>query len=65
MLKNNLKTIRMKKSISQEKLAREVNISVRTIQNIEKNSSTDIETAIKIKRALECKDVEEIFILEK
>lgn len=61
MPKNNLKDLRMEKNLSQEKLARIIEVSVRTIQNIEKNSNTDIETAFKIKKALNCKNIEEIF----
>lgn len=61
MLKNNMKEIRKIRNITQEELAREIDVSVRTIQNIEKNSNTDILTAFKIKKALNTKSLEEIF----
>lgn len=61
---NNLKKIRNKLGISQEKLARLVNVSTKTIYRIENNESTDVKTAIKIAKILNT-TVEEIFIEEK
>lgn len=61
MVNNKIKELRKNKNLSQERLARKVDVSVRTIQNIEKNSNTDLETAFKIKKALEAKNIEEIF----
>lgn len=61
MVNNKIKELRKNKNLSQEGLARQVDVSVRTIQNIEKNSNTDLETAFKIKKALEAKNIEEIF----
>lgn len=62
MLKNNMKEIRKIRKITQEELAREIDVSVRTIQNIERTSNTDITTAYKIKKALKANTIEEIFI---
>lgn len=55
-----LKELRKKKNISQEKLARIVNVSSKTIYRIEKTKNTDVQTAIKIAKALNS-SVEEIF----
>jgi DNA-binding XRE family transcriptional regulator len=61
-MKNNLKKIRLQNEISQEKLARIVDVSLTTIQNIEnQNSEPKVILAIKIKKALNCKTVEELF----
>lgn len=55
-----LKYYRMKKGYSQEKLARAVDVSLRTIQNIERKNNTDVKTAIKISKVLEV-TIEELF----
>lgn len=61
-MKNYLKKFRNEKGISQEKLARIVDVSLNTIQNIEnKNYEPRIGLAIKIKRALNIKEIEELF----
>lgn len=59
-----LKFYREKKKITQEKLAREVEVSTRTIQNIEKTNKTDVSIAIRISKVLGY-TVEEIFDKEK
>lgn len=56
-----LKEYRLKKGITQEELARAINVSVRTIHNIEKTNKTDINTALKISKILGA-TVEEIFL---
>jgi len=62
-MQNNLKEIREKFGISQEKLAHKVDVTLGTIQNIEnKNYECSINTAIKIMKVLECKNIEDIFI---
>lgn len=64
-MKNNVKIKRQKLKISQEKLARLVDCTISTIQNIEnKNSDTSVYIAIKLKRALQCENVEELFIVD-
>lgn len=65
-LKNNIKLYREKMGISQEKLARLVDISLSQLRNIEKDRTEkpSIEVAIKIKRALNVNDIEELFIIE-
>lgn len=55
-----LKFYREKEKITQEKLAREVDVSTRTIQNIEKTNKTDVSIAIRIAKVLGY-TVEEIF----
>lgn len=55
-----LKYYREKKGYTQEKLAREIDVSLRTIQNIERKNNTDVQTALKISKVLEVK-IEEIF----
>lgn len=60
---NNLKIVRTNKNITQEKLARIVDVSLRTIQNIEnKNYEPGVYLALRIKKALNVKDIEELFI---
>ncbi len=59
-MKNKLKKKREEKKITQEQLARMVNVSNMTIYRIEKTLNTDVKTAIKIAKILEC-NVEEIF----
>lgn len=55
-----LKEYREKKGITQEQLAREINVSTRTIQNIERTNKTYVNIAIKISKVLGY-TVEEIF----
>lgn len=47
-----LKEWRIKKGLTQEQLARAIDVSLRTIYNIEKTNKTDIETALKISKIL-------------
>lgn len=62
---NNLKKIRNEQGITQEKLARIVDVSLNTIQNIEnKGFEPRITLAIKLKRALNVKNIEELFPVE-
>lgn len=64
-MKNKVKQIRLKKELSQEKLARIVDCTTSTIQNIEnKNYEPRIGLAIKLKRALQVENVEELFNLD-
>lgn len=61
-MKNNLKAIRLEKNVTQEKLARIVDISLRQVQNIESGkSSPNVYLAIKIKKALKVENIEDIF----
>lgn len=55
-----LKEYREKKGLTQEQLARETGINLRTIQRIEKTNKTNVNTAIKIAEILNF-TVEEIF----
>ena len=55
-----LKEWRLKKEMTQEQLARAINVSLRTIYNIEKTNKTDIDTALKISKVLGV-PVEKIF----
>lgn len=59
-MENKLKKLREKNKISQEKLARIVDVSSKTIYRIEKTKNTDVQTALKIAKALNSK-VEDIF----
>lgn len=59
-MENKLKKLREKNKISQEKLARIVDVSSKTIYRIEKTKNTDVQTAIKIAKALNS-NVEDIF----
>lgn len=62
---NNLKKIRLEQNMTQEELARQCNISLRQIQNIENNKSIPrIDIALKIKKVLKRENVEEIFKIE-
>jgi DNA-binding XRE family transcriptional regulator len=62
---NNLKEIRNQKKMAQEKLARLVDVSLRTIQNIEnKNYEPGVYLALRIKKALEVKNIEELFNID-
>lgn len=58
-----LKEFRKKSGITQEELAYATNVSVRTIQNIEKRNNTDIKTALRIATVLGA-NIEEIFFPE-
>lgn len=57
---NNITKARKEKGLSQEKLAKLIDVSYKTIYRIEKNKNTDVRTAIKIAKILE-KTVEELF----
>lgn len=57
---NNITKARKEKGLSQEKLAKLIDVSYKTIYRIEKNENTDVRTAIKIAKILE-KTVEELF----
>lgn len=63
---NKIEEIRKEKKITQEELARKINISLSQLRNIEKGRTANpsIEVCIKIKRALDIKDIEELFIIE-
>lgn len=49
---SNLKLIREQVGITQEDLARLINVSAKTIHNIEKRNNTDVQTAIQLSRIL-------------
>ncbi|MFQ7001873.1 MAG: helix-turn-helix transcriptional regulator [Clostridium sp.] len=57
---NKITKARKEKGLSQEKLAKLIDVSYKTIYRIEKNENTDVRTAIKIAKILE-KTVEELF----
>lgn len=59
-----LKEFREKNKITQEELAYRVDVSVRTIQNIEKTNNTNLKTAIRIAEELNG-TIEEIFFEKK
>ncbi len=62
MYGNNIKEIRKKLKISQEDLARIVQVSNKCIYNIESGKQdTTIQLAHKIKKALNCKTIDELF----
>ncbi|HEY5589334.1 MAG TPA: helix-turn-helix transcriptional regulator [Candidatus Paceibacterota bacterium] len=62
MITNNIKNIRMKLNITQEQLAITVNITSKSIYNIENGKKdTTIKIAQKIKKALQCKSLDELF----
>ena len=64
-MENNLKKIRLKKKITQQKLANNIEVSISQIANIENNRSIpSVEIAIKIAQTLDC-IVEEIFYIKK
>lgn len=65
-MRNNIKQYRKKMNYSQEKLANLIGISLTQLRNIEtgRTETPNIETAIKIKRALNVVDIEELFIIE-
>lgn len=63
-MKNKMKEKRKEEKITQEQLARKVDITLNQIQNIENNRSTPkVDIAIKISRILKS-TVEEIFIID-
>lgn len=64
---NKVKEYRQKMGFSQQKLANIVGISITTLRNIEneRNENTTIEIAIKLKRAFNIQDIEELFTIEK
>lgn len=65
-MKNNIKDIRKTQNITQEQLARIIDITLRQMQNIENNKNIpSVLIAIKIKKALNVENIEELFILEK
>lgn len=59
-----LKKFREKNKITQEELAYRVDVSVRTIQNIERTNNTNLKTAIKITKELN-KTIKKIFFKKK
>lgn len=62
---NNIKATRLLKNITQESLARTCDITLRHMQRIESGESTpSIIIALKIKEALNVKNVEELFIID-
>lgn len=64
-MKNKIKEIRKDKQLTQEDISRKTGISLKQIQNIENNKSTPkIDIAIKIKKILKVKNLEDIFIEE-
>ncbi|MBY6889758.1 helix-turn-helix transcriptional regulator [Clostridium botulinum] len=63
-IKTNVQEIRLKKGISQEKLARICDVSTRTIQNAEREVNKNVEIICKIKDALGC-SLDDLFTIEK
>lgn len=64
-MRNKVKERRLELKLAQEKLARIIDCSTSTIQKIENtNHEPGIYLAIKLKRALQVENVEELFILE-
>lgn len=65
-MKNNIKLYRELNGITQEDLARKIDISLTQLRNIEKNRTKNpsIEIAIKLKRALHVENIEELFIID-
>jgi putative transcriptional regulator len=63
-MKNNLRTYRVKFGLTQEDLARKMEVSRQTINSIENNKYfPSLELGLKLSRALECK-VEDLFSLD-
>lgn len=60
-MKNRIKEIREKLNISQSELSRKIDITEKTIYNIEKGMDTKLSTAFKIKKALGEKYIEDIW----
>lgn len=64
-MKNSIKKYRLENKLTQEKLARECNITLRQMQNIENNRSIPrVDTAIKLKQILKIKNIEELFNID-
>jgi putative transcriptional regulator len=64
-LKNRLKELREEKGMTQEKLARMIDVSLSQVRKIEYNMNIpSVLIAIKMKKALQLNDIEELFILE-
>lgn len=65
-MKNKIKEYRKKNNYSQQKLATIIDISLSQLRNIEtgRTETPNIETAIKIKRALNVQDIEELFNID-
>jgi len=64
-LNNNLKEFRIINKMTQEDCARKINISLTGFRDIEKNRSIpSVEIAIKIKRILNVKDIEDLFDID-
>lgn len=62
---NKIKEIREMQNLTQEEIAREINISLSSMRNIEKNRSIpNVYVAIELAKKLNTK-VEELFIIEK
>ncbi len=63
-MKNNLRTYRVKFGLTQEDLARKMEVSRQTINSIENNKYfPSLELGLKLSRALEC-TVEDLFSLD-
>ncbi len=63
-MKNNLRTYRVKFGLTQEDLARKMEVSRQTINSIENNKYfPSLELGLKLSRELECK-VEDLFSLD-
>ncbi len=64
-MKNRLKELREEKGMTQEKLARMIDVSLSQVRKIEYNMNIpSVLIAIKMKKALQLNDIEELFILE-
>jgi DNA-binding XRE family transcriptional regulator len=64
-MKNKVKNYRKEKNITQEQLARIIDITLKQVQNIENDRSIPrVDIAIKIKRALEVEKIEELFDID-
>jgi DNA-binding XRE family transcriptional regulator len=62
---NKVKIVRLSRKMSQEKLAREIDISLNQMKNIENERSIpSVFTALKIKKALRCITIEELFDID-
>lgn len=59
-----LKEERLKKKLTQEEIARKINTSLRTYQNIEKRNDCNVKKALKIAKILN-EPIEKIFAEEK
>lgn len=61
-MKNNMKKVRIEKGMTQEDLSRITDTSLTQIRNIENGRSIpSVLTAIKIKKALNVNNIEELF----